>query len=122
MTNLLNTTRIDDLRISARQIVRELGFMQNQLADTELSPSAVHTLVELGRGTVATASGLRRLLHLEKSSISRLLMKLEADGLVQINTNPDDKRVRTIALTQKGTILLRQIEDFARDQLHTALA
>ena len=121
MYNSLNTKRIDKLRISARQIVRELGFMQNQLADTELSPSAVHTLIELGLGTVKNASALRELLHLEKSSISRLLMKLEDDGLVQVDIAPNDKRARTIVLTQKGTNQLRQIESFARNQLQSAL-
>lgn len=121
MSYSLNITRIDELRVSARQIVRELGFMQNNLAGTELSPSGVHTLIELGRGTVANASAVRDLLHLEKSSISRLLTKLEVDGLVQVNIDPNDKRARTIVLTQKGTILLGQIEDFAREQLHGAL-
>ncbi|MEE9314955.1 MAG: helix-turn-helix domain-containing GNAT family N-acetyltransferase [Rhizobiaceae bacterium] len=122
MANSLNIAQIDELRTSARQIVRELGFMQNQLAGTELSPSAVHTLIELGRGSVTDASALRDLLHLEKSSISRLLMKLEADGLVKVEIDPNDKRARTIVLTPKGTILLRQIEEFARGQLHAALS
>ncbi|PXW81897.1 hypothetical protein BZA02_103168 [Ruegeria sp. P4] len=68
-----DTSRIDKMRAAARHIVRELGFMQKGLAGTDLSPSAVHTILEIGHGTVATASALGPLLHLEKSSVSRLL-------------------------------------------------
>ncbi len=64
MNHLLTTTRIDEMRTASRYIVRELGFMQKGLAGTELSPSAVHTIIELGYGTVTNASDLAALLHL----------------------------------------------------------
>lgn len=121
MNQKLATSRIDTLRSAARHIVRELGFMQTGLAGTELSPSAVHTLIELGYGTVTTASGLGALLHLEKSSISRLVRKLESEGLIAVCPNPKDKRYRILALTPDGQSLLGEIEGFARRQLRSAL-
>lgn len=121
MNHSLDTMGIDSLRDLTRKIVRELGFMQEGLANTDLSPSAVHSLVEIGNGTVDTASELAELLRLEKSSISRLLKKLEIDGLLHTDVAPEDKRARIIALTPKGKTLLRQIEDYAREQLFTAL-
>ena len=121
MNHSFNVSHIDQLRTAARQIVRELGFMHDQLAGTQLSPSAVHTIIELGYGTVANASALGELLRLEKSSISRLLMKLETDGLVRVDIDPTDKRVRNLVLTPKGTTLLLQIEEYARRQLQSAL-
>lgn len=69
MNQALTTPRIDKIRTAARHIVRDLGFMQKGLAGTELSPSAVHTIIELGYGTVTNASDLGALLHLEKSSV-----------------------------------------------------
>lgn len=122
MNHVIELSRIDQIRTSARQIVRELGFMHNQLAGTQLSASAVHTIIELGYGTVATATALGELLHLEKSSVSRLLLKLETDALVSVDIDPTDKRVRNLALTSKGRILLCQIEDYARNQLQSALS
>ncbi len=121
MNRNLTTSRIDELRAASRQIVRELGFMQKGLAGTELSPSAVHTIIEVGYGTVTKASELCALLHLEKSSVSRLVQKLEADDLISVGADPKDKRSRVLSLTQKGQNLLGDVEDFARQQLRSAL-
>ncbi len=114
-------SRIDNVRSNARHIVRELGFMQKGLAGTELSPSAVHTLIELGNSTVSNASALGELLHLEKSSVSRLVQKLEDDGLIEVRHDPRDKRSRVLSLTEVGDRLREDIEDYARQQLGPAL-
>ncbi|MEP5152649.1 helix-turn-helix domain-containing GNAT family N-acetyltransferase [Planktotalea sp.] len=121
MNRNFTITRIDSLRASARCIVRELGFMQKGLAGTELSPSAVHTIIEIGYGTVTNASELGALLHLEKSSISRLVQKLEAEGLIEVGLDPDDKRSRKLSLTKRGEELLAEVEMFARHALSAAL-
>ncbi len=115
------TDRIDKMRSAARHIVRELGFMQKGLAGTELSPSAVHTIIELGYGTVTNASDLGALLHLEKSSVSRLVRKLENEGLIKVAADPNDKRSRVLLLTPDGKHLLSEVECFARRQLRSAL-
>lgn len=95
--------------------------MQNGLAGTNLSPSAVHTIIELGYGTVNTASDLGTLLHLEKSSVSRLVQKLEKDGFIAAEPDPADKRSRTLSLTDQGKNLLHDVEGFGRRQLQSAL-
>ncbi|MFS4580710.1 GNAT family N-acetyltransferase [Phaeobacter sp. C3_T13_0] len=120
MNRTIPTPRIDGMRSSARAIVRELGFMQKGLAGTELSPSAVHAIIELGYGTVTTATDLGDLLHLEKSSVSRLVQKLAQDGLIAITMDLSDKRSRRLALTIDGQRLLREIENFGRQQLRSA--
>jgi DNA-binding MarR family transcriptional regulator/RimJ/RimL family protein N-acetyltransferase len=121
MNQTLTTPRIDRIRSAARHIVRDLGFMQKGLAGTELSPSAVHTIIELGYGTVMNASDLSALLHLEKSSVSRLVQKLKNANLIQIGPDPHDKRSRVLSLTQDGKSLLGEIEGFARRRLRSAL-
>ncbi|MEP5760350.1 MAG: helix-turn-helix domain-containing GNAT family N-acetyltransferase [Litoreibacter sp.] len=121
MNRTLTTSRIDEMRSASRHIVRELGFMQKGLAGTELSPSAVHTIIELGYGTVANASDLAALLHLEKSSVSRLVQKLENDSLIVVEPDPSDRRSRVLSLTRDGQDLLGEVEEFARRQLHSAL-
>ena len=121
MYDLIPTSRIDHIRSAARQIVRHLGFMHPHLAGTQLSPSAVHSLIEIGYGTVESASALGDLLRLEKSSVSRLLKNLETRGLLSIIVAPSDRRIRILALTTQGEALLREIEYYARDQLQSAL-
>ena len=117
MNQILTTPRIDSMRSAARHIVRELGFMQKGLAGTDLSPSAVHTIIELGYGTVNKANDLGTLLHLEKSSMSRLIQKLEKDGLITAQPDPCDMRSRVLSLTKDGHALLHDVESFGRRQI-----
>ena len=81
----------------------------------------MHTIIELGYGTVQTANDLCPLLHLEKSSVSRLVKKLKNDDLIKVGLDPTDKRSRVLSLTQDGKDLLSEVERFARHRLHSAL-
>ncbi|MEP3275166.1 MAG: bifunctional helix-turn-helix transcriptional regulator/GNAT family N-acetyltransferase [Stappiaceae bacterium] len=121
MENPISKSRLDRVRTSARTIVRDLGFMDSKLAGTQLPPSAVHTIIEVGYGTVSTAGELGSLLHLEKSSISRMLKKLEAEGFLEIVQDVSDKRAHVLELSPSGKALLEQIEKFGREQLSSAL-
>ncbi|MEM7238456.1 MAG: helix-turn-helix domain-containing GNAT family N-acetyltransferase [Pseudomonadota bacterium] len=112
--------RIDAMRAVSRDIVRELGFMQKGLAGTVLSPSAVHTIIEVGCGTITNARDLGDMLQLEKSTVSRLIQKLTEDGLVEAKSNPADRRSRQLGLTDDGKALLKSLEDFGRRQMRIA--
>lgn len=120
MSQTASLQNIDSVRTASRTIVRELGFMQKGLAGTPLSPSAVHSIIELGYGTVTTASDLGDLLHLEKSSISRLIQKLTKAGLIEATSDCADRRSRRLGLTQDGRALLKELEDYGRQQLISA--
>lgn len=120
MNQTISIQRLDTMRTASRSIVRELGFMQKGLAGTALSPSAVHTIIEFGYGTVTTASELGDLLHLEKSSVSRLVQKLTKDGLIEANSDPADGRSRLLGLTEDGKALLKELEDYGRQQMRSA--
>lgn len=120
MSQLVSLQRVDTMRAVSRDIVRELGFMQRGLAGTKLSPSAVHTIIELGYGTVTNASDLGDMLHLEKSTVSRLVQKLLKDGLIKGEANPADRRSQQLGLTEEGKALLKTLEDFGRKQMRSA--
>ncbi|MGR6430397.1 bifunctional helix-turn-helix transcriptional regulator/GNAT family N-acetyltransferase [Rhizobium sp. PAMB 3174] len=111
---------IDAIRTSSRQLVRELGFTGSTFAGTDLSPSAVHALMEIEKGGV-TARELGMLLHLEKSSVSRMLRKLIQSGDVVEETGEDDGRVKLLSLTAAGKHRVADIHDFARKQVTAAL-
>lgn len=71
---------LQPIRDASRHLVRELGFMGSTLAGTDLPPSAVHALIEIGDRQVDTAAQLCTVLNLEKSSVSRMLNKLIKAG------------------------------------------
>jgi DNA-binding MarR family transcriptional regulator/GNAT superfamily N-acetyltransferase len=110
---------IDSLRSASRQLVRQLGFMGGAFAGTDLSPSAVHALIEIEPGGL-TARDLAMRLNLDKSSVSRMLRKLIEAGDV-IGQTADDGRVKVLSLTESGQARVAAIHAFARTQVSEAL-
>ncbi|MBJ3774142.1 helix-turn-helix domain-containing GNAT family N-acetyltransferase [Acuticoccus mangrovi] len=113
---------IERIRDASRRLVRELGFMEATLAGADLSPSAVHAVIEIGSGRAANARALAEALRLEKSTISRLLRTLVADGYLTERRDAGDTRVKRLALTDRGHGCLAGITDYAVDQVAAAIA
>jgi DNA-binding MarR family transcriptional regulator len=113
---------IDDIRAASRQMVRELGFMEATVAATDYAPSAVHTILEIGIRGPMTSVQLAEFLHLEKSSVSRMVRKLIACGELKETSDADDARIKPLALTPKGRRTLSALHDYGRRQVSTALA
>jgi DNA-binding MarR family transcriptional regulator len=113
---------IDDIRAASRQMVRELGFMEQTLAATDYPPSAVHTILEIGARGPMTSVQLAEILHLEKSSVSRMVRKLVECGELKEASDADDARIKSLSLTPKGRRTLAALHDFGRRQVSGALA
>lgn len=112
---------IRDLREFSRKLVRELGFMRTSLAGSDLAPSAVHAIIEIGLQPGIQARDLAGILRLDKSNTSRQLAKLESAGLVARETDADDARSSRLTLTAAGLALRARIDQFATDQVSRAL-
>jgi DNA-binding MarR family transcriptional regulator/GNAT superfamily N-acetyltransferase len=110
-----------ELREFSRKLVRELGFMRNTLADSDLAPSAVHAVIEIGAMPGIQARDLANILRLDKSNASRQIAKLEASGLVTRKASSGDGRSSELYLTASGQKLRTKIDGFATDQVSHAL-
>ncbi|WP_172963426.1 bifunctional helix-turn-helix transcriptional regulator/GNAT family N-acetyltransferase [Thalassospira marina] len=119
---MVSDATIDPIRDASRRMVRELGFMRPTLAETDMSPSAVHSLIEIGRSGTLQASDLCDLLGLEKSSVSRLVGKLVRTGMLRETADEKDRRAKVLSLTDQGRQTLSRIDDYARRQVHAALS
>ena len=109
------------VREASRRMVRELGFMQSTLAETDLPPSAVHALIEIGNRREMTANRLGQLLLLEKSTISRMIARLVERGLVEEKPSETDGRAKILSLGPDGHALLGRINRFANLRVGKAL-
>ncbi len=110
-----------ELRDFSRRLVRELGFMRATLADSDLAPSAVHAIIEIGAQPGISAKDLGNILRLDKSNTSRQVARLEAGGLVERKTASEDARSSELYLTEAGQKLRKKIDRFATDQVSSAL-
>ncbi|MBG0844871.1 bifunctional helix-turn-helix transcriptional regulator/GNAT family N-acetyltransferase [Pseudomonas chengduensis] len=118
----LDPSLVDQIRSASRTMVRELGFMQSTLAGTDYSPSAVHTLLEIGARGVMTAAQLVQVLGLEKSSVSRMIAKLIQAGEIEESTSSCDGRSKRLLLTNQGKRTVEAIQVYGQNQVTTALA
>ncbi|MFC4277020.1 bifunctional helix-turn-helix transcriptional regulator/GNAT family N-acetyltransferase [Achromobacter aloeverae] len=115
-------TTILELREFSRRLVRELGFMRTTLADSDLAPSAVHAVIEIGAAPGIGAKALGEILRLDKSNTSRQVARLEAAGLLTRTPAANgDARAYELYLTEAGQKLRRKIDRYATDQVSHAL-
>ncbi|CAI0803456.1 Acetyltransferase (GNAT) family [Serratia entomophila] len=114
-------TYLQPIRDASRQLVRELGFMGSTLAGTDMPPSAVHALIEIGEQRANTAAALCGILNLEKSSVSRMLSKLIKAGQLANTPSDTDAREKLLMLTDRGRETLASINRFAERQVMAAL-
>jgi len=114
-------TTILELREFSRRLVRELGFMRSTLADSDLAPSAVHAIIEIGAQPGINAKALGDILRLDKSNTSRQVARLQAAGLVKRKIADDDARSSELYLSAAGQRLRARIDRFATDQVSNAL-
>lgn len=71
---------------------------------------ACEALAELSRGGPVSISDLSSAMHLERSTVSRLVSEAEAEGLVARSTHPDDGRMVTVTVTPLG----QEVVDFVQ--------
>ncbi len=116
------TPLVADIRAASRELVREFGLMNRTVADTDLSLSGVHAIIEIGRAGGLTAKALGELLLLEKSTVSRLVKSLVDRAHVREVRASEDMRMKRLYLTPQGKRTLGVIDRFAEAQVEGALA
>jgi DNA-binding MarR family transcriptional regulator len=90
------------LRLSATRLARIL----RRQADTGLSPSQLAALATIELHGPMTLGALAEHERVAPPSITKVVTKLEADGLVARAADPNDRRVARVSLTAEGTALL----------------
>ena len=69
-----------------------------------------------------TQSDLGRMLVVTRATITSVLDKMEAKGLVERITVPSNRRIYHLGLTAEGRALIDTLEPLYRDKLHDAMA
>ncbi|MGR5152932.1 bifunctional helix-turn-helix transcriptional regulator/GNAT family N-acetyltransferase [Photobacterium swingsii] len=108
------------LRQLSRQLVRQLGMLDNQCGSFKLTPVQAHTLIELEEAP-CTVNQMAKKLNVDKSNASRTLAILLNQGLVEVSVNPKDKRSQLSQLTGKGHQTLTTLHQQLNDQVQGVL-
>jgi DNA-binding MarR family transcriptional regulator len=93
-----------ELFLSRKQQVMEIAAAHN------LNPGAMNALLFLEPGQPCSMKTLADAWKCDASNVTWLVDRLEEHGLAERRPHPTDRRVRTVALTRKGTRMRAQIE------------
>ena len=93
-----------DLFLSRKSQVMEIAAAHG------LNPGAMNALLFLEPGQPCSMRTLADAWKCDASNVTWLVDRLEEHGLAERRPHPTDRRVRTVALTRKGTRTRAQIE------------
>ncbi len=93
------------LRLSATRLARRL----RQESDAGLTPSQLSALAAIQHEGPLTLGALADHERVAPPTVTRVVTKLEADGLVQRTADTDDRRVSRVATTAAGDALLAEL-------------
>lgn len=94
---------------------------RQELVEQEVNDRRAAVIAYLEEIGPQTINDLARRLEQHKAAISALLIRMEADGLVEFTPNPHDKRSKNAGLTAKGLSLAQPIQTALWRVRHRAL-
>ena len=109
------------LRHASRELVRELGFLQDKDAATSVSHSHCHALIEIEARSTVPQGELPALLRLDKSTTSRLVTDLVTRGWLRARASKSDARARDLTLTAAGRAQVKVVHREANARVEQAL-
>ena len=107
------------LRVSIGLLLRRLRQVQ---VEGELTLPESSALVRLDRGGPATPSALARLEQISPQSMGATLAALEARGLIERHSDPQDGRRSVMSVTDAGLQMLGDKRNARSEQLAVALS
>lgn len=120
--NLLSEDTVNLFRQNARNVVRELGLLNDAYFEIGVTLAERHLLLELNTCLYPTVGEIAERLLLDKSTASRLISKSSRKGYVKCLSDKNDKRKRYLQLTAKGIKVLQAFEPIAYAQTKDALS
>lgn len=108
------------LRRFNRSYTQRIGALDDSFLGLGLPLGTVRVLFETGEG--CGVQELRERLGLDSGYLSRVLRRLEVDGLVTVAADPSDRRRRRVTPTPAGRRTLRTLDDRSEELAARLLA
>jgi DNA-binding MarR family transcriptional regulator/GNAT superfamily N-acetyltransferase len=109
--------RISAVRRFNRFFTRQIGVLREGLLHSPYSLTEARIIYELAHCDVVTAAGLCRELGLDAGYLSRMVSRLEQQGLLDRLPSESDGRQRLLRLTSAGEQAFALLDQRARDEV-----
>jgi len=113
--------RVAAVRAFNRFYTARIGVLRDGLLRTPHSLTEARVLYELGQREVTEVADLRRELDIDAGFLSRLLARLQRDGLVARERSREDARRMRIRLTDEGTAAFAELDRRSAAEIGAAL-
>ncbi|MEV5952578.1 helix-turn-helix domain-containing GNAT family N-acetyltransferase [Streptomyces sp. NPDC051987] len=110
----MDEAQIEQVRRFNRTVTERVGVLHDRYLGRDRPIGEARLLWEIGERD-QDVRRLRERLGLDSGYVSRLLRSLESDGLVAVEPHPEDRRVRTVRLTEKGRAERALLDDRSDD-------
>ena len=110
-------TRIDAVRRFNRFFTRRIGVLREGLLHTPYSLTEARILFEIAHRDDLAASDLSRELGLDPGYLSRILARLEQQGLIDKVRSETDARRRLLSLTPEGEDAFSLLDGRSREEV-----
>ena len=132
----MNISQIDNIRAFNRFYTRQIGLLSESLHKSAFSLTEARVLFELDATGAQVVGKLANILDLDPAYLSRILTRFKKAGLITLETDSTDRRVRVAELTDLGretyrglqtasrnevTSLINPLSDAQRDELTSAM-
>jgi DNA-binding MarR family transcriptional regulator/GNAT superfamily N-acetyltransferase len=114
--------RIAAVRKFNRFFTRQIGVLREGLLHSPYSLTEARILFELGQGNQVTASKLGRALGLDAGYLSRILGRLEQQGLLEKVRSETDGRQLLLSLTAEGRKAFAFLDQRSHEEVSEILA
>ncbi|MFJ9313953.1 GNAT family N-acetyltransferase [Pimelobacter simplex] len=113
---------VDVVRRFNLTYTQRIGVLDDSFLGTGRPLAASRLLFEVGNDEGASVRVLRDRLDLDSGHLSRLLRRLEAEGLVATTPDEDDRRRRVVRLTPAGRTAYDDLERRSEDRAASLVA
>jgi DNA-binding MarR family transcriptional regulator len=115
------TDAVDVVRRFNRSYTQRIGVLEDSFLGLGMPVGPARLLFEIGAAPATardplTTQALRARLGLDSGYLSRLLRRLEEDGLVRVAPDPADRRRRQVTLTEAGRDSWKELERRSDDR------
>jgi DNA-binding MarR family transcriptional regulator/GNAT superfamily N-acetyltransferase len=113
--------RVAAVRAFNRFYTARIGVLRDGLLRTPHSLTEARVLYELGQREVTEVADLRREMDIDAGFLSRLLARLQRNGLVIRERSTDDARRQRIRLTEEGAAAFAELDRRSADEIGAVL-
>lgn len=118
----LTKARVSKVRAFNRFYTKVIGVLQAGMLDSPYSLAEVRVLFELAHAAPMETGRLRAVLDLDAGYLSRILTRLDADGLVSRERSASDARKQLVRLTPAGAETFGKLDERSAEEIERLLA